>query len=258
VSKLTKIFSNFGNQNSSEEEMSNDETKRLVDIGIKGKIFCLSMQRSGTTSVGDFLEQWGYKRVGHPLSRSKNWTKLWLSGNYDAIFQDPLFRDYDIFEDDPWWCPDFFKYAFHKIPDSRFILLTRDSDAWFKSMISHSNGYSLGLTDIHAKIYRREDDLLWLQNNIEGFNCTAPQAMTLFDKASHYKSVYERHTNEVKAFFDKFAPSALFVGQLNNQNIWGEIAEWLTLPDRGGLNMNVHTHKRRQEFTKDDLLLRKG
>lgn len=236
--------------------MSDGATVKSAGIGIKGKIFCLSMQRSGTSSVGDFLAQWEYKRAGHPLSRSKNWTRHWLNGNYDAIFADPSFSDHDVFEDDPWWCPDFFKYVFHKVPDSRFILLTRDSDAWFKSMISHSKGYSLGLTDIHAKIYRREDDLLWLQKNIKNFNAAAPQAMTLFDKASHNKSVYERHTNEVQAFFDKFAPNALFTGQLNNPNIWGEIAAWLQLPESDGIKMNIHVHKTRREFTKDDLLRR--
>ncbi|MBU0620486.1 MAG: hypothetical protein KJ795_01430 [Gammaproteobacteria bacterium] len=255
---LATIFSKIGKLKTSEELMGNEVALKLEDIGIKGKIFCLSMQRSGTSSVGDFLEQWGYRRAGHPLSRSKNWTKHWLNGNYDAIFQDQVFRDHDVFEDDPWWCPDFFKYVFHKVPDSRFILLTRDSDAWFKSMISHSNGFSLGITDIHAKIYRREDDLLWLQKNIKGFNGAAAQAMTVFDKASHYKSAYERHTNEVKAFFGSFAPDALFVGQLNNPEIWGEISEWLALPKKDGIKLNVHTHKTRREFTKDDLLARRG
>lgn len=228
------------------------------DIGITGKVFCLSMQRSGTSSVGDFLEQWGFKRVGHQLSRSKNWTTHWLNGNYGAIFEDPLFTQNDVFEDDPWWCPDFFKYVYHRVPNSKFILLTRDSDAWFKSMISHSNGYSLGLTDIHAKIYRREDDLLWLQKNIKNFNVSVPQGMTLFDKADHYKRVYERHINEVQTFFDTFAPDALFVGELNRQEIWSEIAEWLALPQHESIEMNSHAHKTRREFTQDDLLRKRG
>ena len=230
--------------------MNTETVVKLADIGIKGKIFCISMQRSGTSSVGDFFEQWGFTRVGHPLSRGKDW----LNGNYDAIFEDPTFCDNDVFEDDPWWCPEFYKYVFHKIPDSRFILLTRNSDAWFKSMISHSSGYSLGLTDIHAKIYRREDDLLWLQNHIKDFNGTAPQAMTLFDKAGAYKSVYERHTNEVKAFFHTFAPSALYEGKLNNPAVWAEIAEWIGLPQRDGIMMNIHAHKTQREFNKENLL----
>lgn len=139
----------------------------------------------------------------------------------------------------------------------KFILLTRDSDAWFKSMINHSSGYTLGFTDIHAKIYRREDDLLWLQKNIKDFNEATPQAMTLFDKASQYKSVYERHTNSVKNFFDEFAPNALFLAQLNSPNVWSELAEWLALPKLDEIKLAAHTHKNHKEFTKDDLL-RKG
>ena len=38
-----------------------------TDSSGERKIFCLSMQRSGTSSVCDFLKQSGYKRVGSPF-----------------------------------------------------------------------------------------------------------------------------------------------------------------------------------------------
>jgi hypothetical protein len=234
--------------------MANGVNANLKEIGIGGKIFCLSMQRSGTSSVGDFLEQWGYKRAGHPLSRSKNWTRHWLNGNYDAIFNDPVFAEHEVFEDDPWWCPEFYKYVFHKVPDSRFILLTRDSDSWFKSMIHHSRGYTLGFTDVHAKIYRREDDLRWLEQNVKDYDGSAPQGMTLFDKAAHYKAVYDRHTAEIGDFFAKFAPGALFQRPLKDPELWADMARWLRLPERAGIVMSSHAHKTRKEFTVKDLL----
>lgn len=234
--------------------MANSASPMQRDIGIGGKVFCLSMQRSGTSSVGDFLEQWGYKRAGHPLSRSRNWTRHWLNGNYDAIFSDPVFQEHDVFEDDPWWCPEFYKYVFHKAPDSRFILLTRDSDGWFKSMIQHSRGFSLGQTDVHAKIYRREDELRWLQKNLKDFAGAAPQGMVVYDKAAHYKAAYDRHTVEVCEFFERFAPQALFHRPLNQPEVWQELAEWLRLPQRPEVSMSSHTHKTRREFTAKDLL----
>lgn len=98
--------------------MKDQTAVKLADIGIAGKIFCISMQRSGTSSVGDFLEQWNLRRVGHPLSRSNNWSRHWLNGDFNAIFSSSTFLCNDVFEDDPWWLPDFFKYVFHRIPNS--------------------------------------------------------------------------------------------------------------------------------------------
>src|SRR5690606_2848166 len=67
-------------------KLGKEETMNLADIGIKGKVFCLSMQRSGTSSVGDFFEQWGLTRMGHQLSRKNQWSRHWYNGNYEAIF----------------------------------------------------------------------------------------------------------------------------------------------------------------------------
>lgn len=255
MSKLKKIFSKLGKHHLSREEtMDNEATMKLQDIGIKGKVFCLSMQRSGTSSVGDFLEQWGLKRAGHQLSRKQQWSRHWYNGNYEAIFSDPVFQQHEVFEDDPFWFPDFYKFIHHRVPDSRFILLYRDSDAWFKSMIRHSNGFSLGQTDIHAKIYRREDELIWLEKNIPGFKGTIPKSMTLFDKASHYKSTYERHIVEIEKFFHANQGSALFMSELSDVTIWSRLKEWLVLPEKDGVSMNVHSHKARSEFTNANLL----
>jgi hypothetical protein len=38
------------------------------------------------------------------------WTKLWLDGNFEQIFQSTEFLEADVFEDDPWWCPEFYKF----------------------------------------------------------------------------------------------------------------------------------------------------
>lgn len=237
-----------------EGKMSKDAVIKLSDIGIKGKVFCLSMQRSGTSSVGDFLEQWGLKRAGHPLSRQQQWTQHWYNGNFEAIFNDPVFQQHEVFEDDPFWCPEFYKYVYHRVPGSKFILLTRESDAWFKSMIHHSKGYTLGQTNIHAKIYRREDELYWLEKHIPGFRGSIPKAMTLYDKSSHYKATYERHTTEITNFFKTMGSDALFTSALSDKTTWPRLKEWLNLPEKEGALMNVHAHKARGEFTRANLL----
>ena len=234
--------------------MSAGETLRLADIGIKGKIFCLSMQRSGTSSVGDFLQQWGLKRAGHQLSRKQQWSINWYNGNFESIFSDPEFQQHEIFEDDPFWCPEFYKYVYHRVPGSKFVLLCRDPDAWFKSMIRHSYGFTLGHTEMHAKIYRREDELAWLENNIPGFRAASPKAMVLYDKAAHYKATYVRHIAEVKKFFLANDKDALFVADLTDATTWPRLKEWLALPEKKEVSLSVHAHKARGEFTRADLL----
>ena len=84
----------------------------LKEVGIEGKVFCVSMQRSGTSSVGDFLEQFGLIRIGSPASNKKRWPNYWLAGDYNSIFSDDDFKSADVFEDDPWWFPEFYKYIY--------------------------------------------------------------------------------------------------------------------------------------------------
>jgi hypothetical protein len=235
-----------------------NDAMRLADIGVQGKIFCLSMQRSGTSSVGDFLEQWGLRRAGHAVSRKQDWSRSWYNGDHEAIFSNEQFKRFQLFEDDPFWFPDFFKIVYHRVPGSRFILLYRDSDSWFKSMVRHSNGFGIGRTDIHAKIYRREDELRWLAKNITGFNPEQPRSMVIFDKAAHYKAVYERHTAEVEGFFTGPRASSLYMAKLGHPDTFPKMKEWLGLPDKEGVHMEVHTHKAKTEFTRANLLREGG
>lgn len=259
MSKLTKVFSKLGiGGKAGDQVMSKDATMTLADIGIQGKVFCLSMQRSGTSSVGDFLEQWGLKRMGHQLSRRNQWSRHWYNGDYEGIFSSETFREHEVYEDDPFWFPDFYKYVYHRVPDSRFILLYRDADSWFKSMVRHSNGFSIGYTDIHAKIYRREDELRWLEKNIPDFKGSTPRAMVLYDKAAHYKAAYERHIAEVESFFAGPRAKALFMSKLTDPETWPGMKAWLGLPEKEGVRMNVHTHRAKAEFTRANLLKTAG
>ena len=65
----------------------------LSDLGIKGKIFCISMQRSGTTSVGFFLERWGLKHLSRPVAMQNKlfWTRHVLDKNYKRVFSSEFF-----------------------------------------------------------------------------------------------------------------------------------------------------------------------
>jgi hypothetical protein len=198
------------------------------------KIFCLSFQRSGTTSVGRFLKINGYKVADWNLSNKMGWTKRWYDGNYDPIFSSKEFIENQVFEDDPWWTPEFYKVLYHKFPESKFILFYRNTDKWFESMLRHSSGEILGEAEIHCKIYRRENELI-----------SSKSKLYLNGYKEHYASVYERHNKEVLKFFRKKNKSEiLFNSSLDNKNKWLDLAEFLNITNPKGLDTHENNHKR--------------
>ena len=117
----------------------------------KEKIFCISFQRTGTTSVGNFFKEHGFNVQGYKKEISRKWSFLYYQGDYEAIFEDIDFKKNQVFEDNPWWLGDFYKYLYHRFPRAKFLLLTRDPDKWFDSMLNHSKRKTLGNTFLHSK-----------------------------------------------------------------------------------------------------------
>jgi hypothetical protein len=178
-------------------------------------LFCVSMQRSGTTTVGDWLEAHGLVRAGFPTSSRQGWTMHWMRGEFENIFTSPEFQNAEIFEDDPWWCPDFYKILAERFPTARFILLCRDVDDWFDSLCHHSGGFNPGPSIVHAKIYRREDDIQKLIKENPQLDPMAPGLLSILDHESHYKSIYLQHNKDVRDYFSPLR-GRLFSGQLDH------------------------------------------
>ncbi len=177
-------------------------------------LFCISMQRSGTTTVGDWLESHGLERAGYPTSSRLGWTMHWMQGEHEAIFGSPEFQSAEIFEDDPWWCPDFYKVLAERFPTARFILLTRDVDHWFDSLCHHGSGLNPGPTKVHATIYKREHHVQDLIDKDQHCDPMQPGLLSILDYEAHYKSVYIQHTQSVREFFSA-NPGRLFIGPLD-------------------------------------------
>ena len=80
------------------------------------------MQRTGTTSVGKFFRDTGFRCAGWPADMKNGWSDAWYDGDFEKIFSSLDFRAANAFEDSPWFMPGFYKILFHRFPDSRFIL----------------------------------------------------------------------------------------------------------------------------------------
>lgn len=209
------------------------------------KIFCLSMQRTGTTSVGAFFKRSGFRVAGWPISKKNEWSFSWQQGDFETIFQSKDFKHYQVFEDDPWWLPEFYKVLYHRFPNSKFILLTRNQDTWFESMLKHSNGKTLGNTRLHCKIYRRELDFFDLfpeQNDrLEYNNKKIDNLLNLKGYDKHYKEIYKIQNQDIKDFFTKYAPEAFFTCGLEDPQKWNKLAAFMNIniPD----NFEVHENR---------------
>jgi hypothetical protein len=197
------------------------------------KIFCISMQRTGTTSVGNFFQEFGFRWAGWPADRRNDWSCSWYDGDYEKIFNSFEFKATNAYEDSPWFMPGFYKILFHRFPGAKFILFMRDSDAWFQSMIKHSKGNILGRSRIHSKVYRRELEFFDLLQS--GIIDETYEDQKRFEKtmkispelAEHYKAVYNLHSIEVQDFFNRRAPDSLHVGRLEDPGKWQKLGEFL-------------------------------
>lgn len=210
----------------------------------KPKIFCISMQRTGTTSVGEFFERLGFKVAKWKRSYNNKWSYYWQNGNFEAIFNSKDFKNYQVFEDSPWWLPEFYKVLYHRFPDAKFVLFTRDADDWFKSMVSHSQGKILGNTKRHCKVYRREEDFYKLKDT-EGFEDydehKIDNLLSLEGYEEHYKTMYRIRNREMIEFFEKHAPQSLFVGELEDPKKWEKLAQFMKIKIPS--NFEVHANK---------------
>lgn len=210
----------------------------------KNKIFCLSFQRTGTTSVGQFFKDHGYKVAGHHRTRSSEWSALRFIGDYERIFGSKEFSKFEVFEDNPWWELDFYKVLYHRFPKAKFILFERDADKWFDSMLRHSNGKTLGNTFVHSKLFRREIDFYQVYKGIRPYKGLDKVDNLLelseFHRA-HYKELYNLRNKEVQDFFHEFSPSSLFVGRLEDANKWRKLGAFMGITVSNGYD--VHSNK---------------
>jgi len=208
------------------------------------RIFCISMQRNGTTSVGDFFDYFGYPVSRSSDSRNNRWSMSWYNGDFESIFNSEDFKSFQVFEDDPWWLPEFYKILYHRFPNSKFILFTRDSESWFQSMLSHSKGQTLGNTKLHCKLYRRENEFYQkfeTDNSFEKSLDKNDNLLSLIGHKQHYTDLYETRNKEIINFFEEHNPSRLIHCDLRDNKKWQKLGDFfdIIVPNE----FNVHSNK---------------
>lgn len=137
---------------------------------MKQKVFVIGFHKTGTTSLEYALEHLGYRVYGG----GKNLMKFENTEGLKSYIKKKL-ENWDAVQDMPW--PLFYKELYELYPDSNFILTSRDTTIWIKSVVRFFASIRFPL---HRKIY-----------NVpcaEGYE-------------SKYVEMYERHNKNVIDFF---------------------------------------------------------
>lgn len=200
------------------------------------RVFCLSFQKAGTTSVEVFLRSLGYPVAGWPIAEKNGWYKKVSRGQSASIFSSPDFQCHQAFADTPWYFPGLYIELFLRFPDSKFILLERDPAEWFESLRIFFRGKRLEDDLFHARVYSREQP--FVESSRAGRRLTIEP-----HDAEHYMAVYCEQNRAVREFFGRVAPDNLFHGDLSDPGLWDDLAEFLGEENTVGA---VHANRRRE------------
>ena len=189
----------------------------------KQKVFCIGMNKSGTTSLQTLLSDHGYT-IGNQLEGEmllKNFENM-ENGTIKAYFS-----KCDAHQDVPCSLPNFYKRLDHIFPNSKFILTIRDNpEIWYNSLIS-----------FNTKIFSSTDSLPTFSDLMNSTYCYKGwivdcmkvifnyPTIPLYDK-TEYIATYSNHTKAVKEYFLS-KPKQLLILNLSEKNGVENISNFL-------------------------------
>ncbi|MEK6334559.1 MAG: sulfotransferase [Acidobacteriota bacterium] len=161
------------------------------------KVFCIGFPKTGTTSLGQALEDLGFRlgdqRQGELLLQA------YVARNFKAIVEFCLTAD--AFQDAPFCFPFTYIALEQSFPNAKFVLSVRDNaDQWYRSLVRfHGNLFSGGRVPV-------KDDLVKASYCYPGY---VWEAMRLVwntpEDDIYYKptmvSYYDRHNSDVRDYF---------------------------------------------------------
>jgi hypothetical protein len=147
------------------------------------KIVVLGLGKTGTTSTSAFFENLGFRSIQWVGSRIDVNTFKGMSKKQILDFSSYLEEEYDVFSDYPYCMS--YEYFDNKYKDSYFILITRNTEDWCKSIRKHDGPSKFNPLRIAC----------WSQYlNIENKG--------IIDLSENdLKRIYESHTKDVLEYF---------------------------------------------------------
>ncbi|MBT3321284.1 MAG: hypothetical protein HN392_03265 [Anaerolineae bacterium] len=103
------------------------------------RVFCLGLQKTGTTSVESVLQDMGYQTSKHYKALDHEFHMSLNRGKFSELRR--ISELFDAFQDTPWFL---FYEEFDKwYPGSKFILTIRDSSSWWLSFLNYFRDQSV-------------------------------------------------------------------------------------------------------------------
>jgi hypothetical protein len=138
------------------------------------KIFCIGLNKTGTSTLGRCLDLLGFKHTSFSLSLLEQVATL----NYGQLYT--TISKYDSFSD--WPYPLVFKHLDQVYPGSRFLLTLRSTpEIWLDSLASHA---------------LRTDPIMGSRARSLAYGYPYPQ----LNPQAHL-SMYNHHLQEVRSYF---------------------------------------------------------
>lgn len=188
---------------------------------MKKKIFCIGLNKTGTSSLHVAFKTLGFNSV-HCLTEDRRSIKHIIKLNYDQG-RDILegISEYDVILD--WDLDDSSHYIFKQFdkcyPNSKFILNTRDVEAWLRSRVKH---------------YERKRERIKTDPN---FNAPWPEI-----DEDIWRYHYQRHHKAVLEYFHS-RPDDLLIFDISKGHGFKEICDFLELPITRKIFPLVNTKK---------------
>ena len=164
---------------------------------MKTKVFCIGFHKTGTSSLNLALTRLGYKVKSTFGVSDPN-----ISENVYFEAKNNVMK-FDAFEDNPW--PIIYKELDAWVPGSKFILTYRSADSWYRSASKHFGSDTSPMRE-------------WI------YGAGSPEG-----NEDIYKSRYEKHNQDVLAFF-KNRPDDLLVMELGSDFNWETLCSFLDEP----------------------------
>jgi hypothetical protein len=205
--------------------------KRIEIFINKPKVFCIGMNKTGTTTMLKVFKKLNF-RVAPQIKQALDIGEI-KSINENLKIK-KFCRRYNFFQDLPFSQGDYYKKINKIFPNSKYILTTRDSDKWFKSLCNfhliyfRNMGFNFkDITEVKKEHLKKFD---WIK---EGYYYDYTKNFwiseikdnqliynwNLLYNRDHYINIYEKRNKEIEDYFQNKKEDLLIFNVSENSNI---------------------------------------
>jgi hypothetical protein len=207
-----------------------------IDLSDKfpGKVFCIGLNKTGTTSVEQVLRSFGYS-LGH-YGIAVMLIYDWHRGDFRRLIQ--YCKTAQAFQDIPFSLPRTYKSLDGAFPDAKFILTIRDSeDQWFRSLTRyHTKRYSSDKSrPPNEEDLKKYSDYPYYGYVLDIMKMVFDYPTVALYDYQYYTERYRQHNQDaIQYFHDK--PNKLLILNVSQPGAYQQLASFLNVKVPEGVN----------------------